>query len=59
MKTEYKDNKIIIPVEIGDIMLTGRFRNKPVKVEEPEYRSLSYSMENDLIANAPSECEPR
>jgi TorA maturation chaperone TorD len=32
---------------------------KPVKVEEPEYRSLSYSMENDLIANAPAECEPR
>jgi len=31
----------------------------PVKVEEPEYRSLSYSMENDLVANAPSECEPR
>lgn len=31
---------------------------KPVKVEEPEYRSLSYSMENDLIANAPAECEP-
>lgn len=30
-----------------------------VKVEEPEYRSLSYSMENDLIANAPAECEPR
>jgi TorA maturation chaperone TorD len=31
---------------------------KPVNVEEPEYRSLSYSMENDLIANAPAECEP-
>lgn len=31
---------------------------KPLKVEEPEYRSLSYSMENDLIANAPAECEP-
>ncbi|CAI2718863.1 TorD/DmsD family molecular chaperone [Nitrospina watsonii] len=31
---------------------------KPIKVEEPEYRSLSYSMENDLIANAPAECEP-
>jgi TorA maturation chaperone TorD len=30
-----------------------------VKVEEPEYRSLSYSMENDLVANAPAECEPR
>ena len=26
---------------------------KPVKVEEPEYRSMSYSMENDLVANAP------
>ena len=31
---------------------------EPIKVEEPEYRSLSYSMENDLIANAPAECEP-
>ncbi|PIQ97682.1 MAG: hypothetical protein COV67_02880 [Nitrospinae bacterium CG11_big_fil_rev_8_21_14_0_20_56_8] len=31
---------------------------KPIKVEEPEYRSMSYSMENDLIANAPAECEP-
>lgn len=31
---------------------------KPVKIEEPEYRSLSYSMENDLLANAPAECEP-
>ncbi|QPJ63647.1 MAG: hypothetical protein G3M70_17935 [Candidatus Nitronauta litoralis] len=31
---------------------------KALKVEEPEYRSLSYSMENDLIANAPAECEP-
>jgi TorA maturation chaperone TorD len=31
---------------------------QPIKVEEPEYRSLSYSMENDLIANAPAECEP-
>lgn len=31
---------------------------EPVKVEEPEYRTMSYSMENDLIANAPSECEP-
>ena len=31
---------------------------KPMDVEEPEYRSLSYSMENDLIANAPAECEP-
>jgi TorA maturation chaperone TorD len=30
-----------------------------INVEEPEYRSLSYSMENDLVANAPAECEPR
>ena len=34
MKTEYKDNKLIIPIEVGYIMLTGRFWNKPVKVEE-------------------------
>ena len=31
---------------------------KPIKIDEPEYRSLSYSMENDLLANAPAECEP-
>jgi putative dimethyl sulfoxide reductase chaperone len=31
---------------------------KPVTVDEPEYRSMSYSMENDLVANAPAECEP-
>ena len=30
---------------------------EPVKVEEPEYRTLSYSMESDLIANAPAECD--
>ena len=34
MKIQYKDGKLTIPIKIGDIMLTGRFRNKPVKVKE-------------------------
>ena len=29
-----KERVLIIPIQIGDIMLTGRFRNKPVKVKE-------------------------
>ena len=34
MKAKYKDGKLVIPVKEGDIMLTGRFRNKPIKVKE-------------------------
>jgi hypothetical protein len=34
MKVEYKNGKLIIPIEEGDIMLTGKFRNKPIKVKE-------------------------
>jgi len=34
MKAEYKDGKLIIPIKVGDTMLAGRFRNKPVKVKE-------------------------
>ena len=34
MKAKFKDGKLVIPIEIGDTMLTGRFRNKPVKVKE-------------------------
>ena len=53
----YKDLVDILSLQIkNDVVLTDI---KPIKVEEPEYRSLSYSMENDLIANAPAECEPR
>jgi len=52
----YKDLSDILSIFIkNEIALLDV---EPVKVEEPEYRSLSYSMENDLIANAPAECEP-
>jgi len=52
----YKDLSDILSIFIkNEISLLDV---QPVKVEEPEYRSLSYSMENDLIANAPAECEP-
>ena len=34
MKATYQDDFFIIPIKIGDTLLTGRFRNKPVKVKE-------------------------
>ena len=34
MKAIYKNKKLIIPIEVGDTVMVGRFRNKPVKVKE-------------------------
>ena len=34
MKAEYFQNHFVIPIKEGDIILTGRFRNKPVRVKE-------------------------
>jgi len=34
MKATYKDKEFVIPVEIGDTIMVGKFRNKPVKVKE-------------------------
>jgi|TARA_R100001224_G_scaffold109680_1_gene87376 hypothetical protein len=35
MKAKYtNEDCFVIPIKIGDIILTGRFRNKPVKVKE-------------------------
>ena len=34
MKVTYKDDKFIIPIKVGDTIMVGRFRNKPVKVKE-------------------------
>ena len=34
MKAEYFQNHFVIPIKVGDTILTGRFRNKPVKVKE-------------------------
>ena len=34
MKAQYKKGQFVIPIEEGDTILTGRFRNKPIKVKE-------------------------
>ena len=34
MKATYKGKEFIIPVEIGDTIMVGKFRNKPIKVKE-------------------------
>ena len=34
MKAEYFQNHFVIPLKVGDTILTGRFRNKPVVVKE-------------------------
>ena len=34
MKATYKKKEFIIPIEIGDTIMVGKFRNKPVKVKE-------------------------
>jgi len=35
MKATYSNkDTFIIPIKVGDTILTGRFRNKPVKVKE-------------------------
>ena len=34
MKITYKNKQFIIPIEVGDTIMVGRFRNKPVKVKE-------------------------
>ena len=34
MKAQYKKGQFVITIEEGDTILTGRFRNKPIKVKE-------------------------
>ena len=35
MKATYNNkDQFILPIKMGDIIMTGRFRNKPVKVKE-------------------------
>jgi hypothetical protein len=36
MKTSYKKGKLTIPIEVGDTILVGRFKNKAVKVKTIE-----------------------
>ena len=33
MKAQYKKGQFVIPIQEGDTILTGRFRNKPIKVK--------------------------
>ena len=34
MKATYNKDKFVLPIKVGDTIMTGRFRNKPVKVKE-------------------------
>jgi len=34
MKATYKDKQFVIPIKVGDTIMVGKFRNKPVKVKE-------------------------
>ena len=33
-KAVYKNDHFVIPIKVGDTILTGKFRNKPIKVKE-------------------------
>ena len=47
MKATYTNkNTFIIPIKVGDIMLTGKFRNKPVKVKEVGFDELGQPIVN-------------
>ena len=34
MQATYKEDQFVIPIKIGDTIMVGKFRNKPVKVKE-------------------------
>lgn len=34
MKAIYQDDFFQIPIKVGDTIMTGKFRNKPIKVKE-------------------------
>ena len=34
MKTIYQDDSFLIPIKVGDTIMTGKFRNKAIKVKE-------------------------
>jgi hypothetical protein len=46
MKTTYKNGKLTIPIEIGDTMLVGRFKNKAVKVKTIEIDDIGQPIVN-------------
>ena len=34
MEVIYQDDFFLIPIKVGDTIMTGKFRNKPIKVKE-------------------------
>ncbi len=34
MQATYKEDYFVIPIKVGDTIMVGKFRNKPVKVKE-------------------------
>jgi hypothetical protein len=46
MKITYKKGKLIIPIEKGDTMLIGRFKNKAVKVKSIEFDEIGQPLVN-------------
>ena len=34
MQATYKEDQFVIPIKVGDTIMVGKFRNKPVKVKE-------------------------
>ena len=46
MKITYKKGKLIIPIEVGDTMLVGRFKNKAVKVKSIEFDEIGQPIVN-------------
>ena len=34
MQATYKEDYFVIPIKIGDTIMVGKFRNKPIKVKE-------------------------
>ena len=39
-------NEVELPIEVGDVVLMGRFKNKKVKV-----KSITYNEKGDLLIN--------
>ena len=46
MKITYKKGKLIIPIEEGDTMLVGRFKNKSVKVKKIGFDEIGQPLVN-------------
>lgn len=46
MKTTYKNGRLSIPIEVGDTILIGRFKNKAVKVKTIEIDDIGQPLVN-------------